>query len=462
MGDILKAYIVPHPPIIIPEVGKGHEKDAVSTIEAYDKVGRQIAQLAPQVIILTTPHGPVYEDYIHITVNKKLKGTLEQFGAPQINLEFDSDTELIERIIDMAKTKGIPAGGLGANEGMLDHGALIPLYFVTRHYSSFSLIRISIAGLPLEQLYLFGHLIQEAVSKSDKKAVFIASGDLSHRLKEDGPYGFASEGPQFDEQLGEAIKDADFKRLITMDEMFCQRAGECGLRSFIIMGGALNGHQIKTNILSYEGPFGVGYMVAELTPDGQDLSKDLVSFYECKHKSEIEAARKAEDAYVSLARLALETFVKKGKIIDVPDYLPDEMLKNSAGVFVSLKRNGLLRGCMGTISPVTGSIAEEIIQNAISSGTRDPRFNPVKDYELNDLTYSVDVLKEPEPISSPEALDVARYGVIVTSGYKRGLLLPNLDGVTTPAQQIQIALSKAGIEPHENYSLKRFEVVRHR
>lgn len=462
MGEILKAYIVPHPPIIIPEIGNGRETDASDTMRAYDLVGRQIKELAPQVIIITTPHGTAYQDYIHILPGKKLSGSFKSFGAPELKYQFDADTQLTDKIIEIARARGIDTGTSGATEKELDHGALVPLYHIAKYYTDFSLIRISIAGLPLEQLYIFGSCIQKAVEQSDKNVVIIGSGDLSHRLKEDGPYGFAEEGPVFDQYLVQTIKAGDFKKLLETDEDLCERAGQCGLRSFAILAGALNAYSVRTTVLSYEGPFGVGYMVAEITIDGQDLSRDLVSYYTCKMRSEIEATRKAEDIYVNLARTTLEYFVKKGKVIDVPDYLPGEMLNNKAGVFVSIKKHGRLRGCIGTISPVTNSIAEEIIQNAISAGTRDPRFNPVKDYELNDLIYSVDVLGEPEPINSIDELDVKRYGVIVRSGYRRGILLPDLEGVDTPQQQVEIALAKAGIDRSEKYSLERFEVVRHR
>ncbi|NLM72456.1 MAG: AmmeMemoRadiSam system protein A [Clostridiaceae bacterium] len=462
MGEILKAYIVPHPPIIIPEIGKGEQNNASATINAYEEIARQIKELSPQTIIITTPHGTAYADYIHILPGKKLSGSFKNFGAPELSFEFENDLELIESIKENALTCGIEAGTLGAREKELDHGSLVPLYYISKYFTDFSLIRISIAGLPLKQLYVFGSCIQKAVTSSDKKVVFIGSGDLSHRLKEDGPYGFAEEGPAFDEFLVENIKAADFKKLLDIDERLCEQAGECGLRSFAMLAGALNGYRVKSKVLSYEGPFGVGYMIAELTLDGRDLSRDLISFYEESHKHEIEATRKAEDPYVTLARTALENFVKKGKVIPVPDYLPEEMLNRKAGVFVSITKHGQLRGCIGTISPVTDSIAEEIIQNAISSGTRDPRFNPVKDYELKDLIYSVDVLGEPEPIKSIDELDVKRYGVIVSNGYRRGLLLPDLDGVDTPQQQVDIALAKAGIGKNEEYSLERFEVVRHR
>lgn len=137
------------------------------------------------------------------------------------------------------------------------------------------------------------------------------------------------------------------------------------------------------------------------------------------------------------------------------------MYEERAGVFVSLKKGGQLRGCIGTISPVRSSIAQEIIENAVSAAAKDPRFQPVEPRELEQLVYSVDVLGEPEKISSKEELDVKRYGVIVTRGYKRGLLLPNLEGVDTVEEQISIARRKTGIREHEEVQMERFEVVRH-
>ncbi len=137
------------------------------------------------------------------------------------------------------------------------------------------------------------------------------------------------------------------------------------------------------------------------------------------------------------------------------------MYETQAGVFVSIKKDGGLRGCIGTIRAVQASVAEEIIQNAISAATEDPRFSPVLKEELPWLSLSVDVLGDAERIDSEDALDVKRYGVIVTNGSRRGLLLPNLDGVDTAAEQVAIAKRKAGILEHENVLLERFEVVRH-
>jgi AmmeMemoRadiSam system protein A len=141
--------------------------------------------------------------------------------------------------------------------------------------------------------------------------------------------------------------------------------------------------------------------------------------------------------------------------------LPEELLTRRAGAFVSLHRNGSLRGCIGTIQPTRRSVAEEILQNAVSACSQDPRFSPVTPEELSSLEISVDVLGELEPIDSPDQLDVKRYGVVVSCGRKRGLLLPNLEGVDTVEEQIRIARQKGGIRETEPYRLERFEVVRH-
>ena len=166
------------------------------------------------------------------------------------------------------------------------------------------------------------------------------------------------------------------------------------------------------------------------------------------------------DAYVRLARDTIYSYVKGEKLPDLTG-LPDEMLKRRAGAFVSVHEFGMLRGCIGTISATCDNIAEEIRDNAISAVARDPRFSPVREDELDDLEINVDILGDAKPVGSPDELDVKRYGVIVTSGMRRGLLLPDLEGVDTVEQQISIARQKAGIGPDEPVRLERFEVVRH-
>jgi len=168
-----------------------------------------------------------------------------------------------------------------------------------------------------------------------------------------------------------------------------------------------------------------------------------------------------ESAYVRLARETIENYIKHGKIITPPPDLPEEMINQKAGVFVSLKKFGNLRGCIGTFMPTQENIAQEIIKNAISAAVDDPRFSLVTASKLSDLTISVHVLSLPEEISDISELDPKKFGVIVSSGYKKGLLLPDLEGVDTAGEQVDIARRKAGIYPDEKVKLHRFEVKRH-
>lgn len=164
---------------------------------------------------------------------------------------------------------------------------------------------------------------------------------------------------------------------------------------------------------------------------------------------------------VALAKETVENYVKTGKRLAPPKTLTPEMQKR-AGVFVSIHIKGDLRGCIGTFEPQERNIAEEVISNAISSATHDPRFEPVTEDELNDLDYSVDVLTEPEPVPDETHLDPKKYGVIVQAGWRRGLLLPDLEGVDSAAYQIDICRQKGGIGPNEPVRLYRFEVKRYK
>jgi AmmeMemoRadiSam system protein A len=170
-------------------------------------------------------------------------------------------------------------------------------------------------------------------------------------------------------------------------------------------------------------------------------------------EEELRTKREQSDEYVRLAREAVEAYVLRREVLKVPAGLPEEMLSDQAGAFVSIHEHGELRGCIGTISPTRNCIAEEIIGNAISASTRDPRFPAIKADELPWLEINVDVLGEPEDIDSEEELDVKRYGVIVSCGRRRGLLLPDLDGIDTPEQQVEIAMKKGGIHKFEKYKL---------
>lgn len=459
--SLLAAFAVPHPPVLLPEVGRGEEKKIGKTADAYRAAMRRAAALRPDTVIVTSPHAVLYADYFHLSPGAHARGDFSAFGAPQVRVEADYDTAFVEKFSDLAEEADLPAGTLGGRDRALDHGTAIPLHFLNEFWTDYRLVRVGLSGLPPMAHYRLGRLLSRTAEALGRRAVLIASGDLSHKLLAAGPYGFAPEGPRFDREVTRALGAGDFLALLRLDPAFCESAAECGLRSFWIMAGALDGRGVQSELLSYEGPFGVGYGVAAFRPGDPDPARRFGEIYEREERARAAQRRRREDAYVRLARLSLETYVAAGHGAPLPDGLPAELIDRRAGVFVSLKKQGRLRGCIGTVTPVTASVAEEILRNAVSAGTEDPRFPPVAPEELPELQYSVDVLGAAEDIDSPAALDPRRYGVIVSAGPRQGLLLPDLAGVDTPAQQIDIARHKAGIGPREPVTLQRFEVVRH-
>lgn len=445
MGNILGGYLLPHPPIILKEIGGRDKNHVVDTINGMKAISKDIKKKCPSTIIVITPHGPLFTDAISISVDKKLYGDFGRFGHWQLRFEYENNLELVEKIIQNSLRQEIPIVKVNDNlsiqyniEKELDHGTLVPLYFVDKEYKDYKIIHITYGLLSPEELFKFGQEIEKSVKELNDDVVIIASGDLSHKLSDDGPYAYAPEGKIFDEKIVNIIKEGRMRDIISFDLELAEKAGECGLRSLMIMAGAIDKYKMETEVLSYEGPFGVGYSTAKI---------DLFNNKEIDEEIE----------YVKLAKKSLEYYVKNGEYLPAPK----EISGVKKGVFVTLKKHDMLRGCIGTIQPISESVELEIIQNAVSAGLKDPRFQPVEASELDELVYSVDILSEPEPISSMEELDINKYGVIVSKGFRKGLLLPNLEGVKDVEEQVAIALDKANIGFDENYKMERFEVKRY-
>ena len=458
---VIAAFMVPHPPMIVPAVGRGSEAQIEKTIKAYEKVAEEIAALKPQTIIISSPHSVMYSDYFHISPGSGAVGSFADFGAPQEKFDIEYDQELVELVASHADEAGFPAGTLGQKNPMLDHGTMVPLWFILKKYKDFKLVRTGLSGYDLLKHYEYGIMLRDAAQELNRRVVFVASGDLSHKLKDYGPYGFAEEGPVYDKRIMEVCSGARFGELFDFDESFCEKAAECGHKSFVIMAGALDGQAVKATQYSHEDVTGVGYGICSFIPEGQAKERHFLTARLQRVEEEIEQKHQKADAWIKLARESAEYFVKNGREMDLPSWVPQELLKARAGAFVSIHKFGGLRGCIGTIAPTKENLALEIIHNAVSAVSEDPRFEPVQEAELKYLDINVDVLGEPEKISSPAQLDVKKYGVIVQSGYKRGLLLPDLDGVDTVEQQLAIARRKGGIAPDQDVELFRFEVVRH-
>ena len=459
--SIVAAFAVPHPPIILPEVGHGEEQKIGKTIEAYRLAMQRAAAFHPDTIVLSSPHATLYSDYFHISPGQKAAGNFKSFQAPQVEVQVNYDTEFVAELSKQCADEEFPAGTLGEREPFLDHATMIPLHFLNAYQTDYKLVRIGLSGLSPLAHYHLGQCIAATAARLNRRVVYIASGDLSHKLKEDGPYGFAPAGPEFDRQCTAALGSGDFLSLLRIDPALAENAAECGLRSFWIMAGALDRQALQGELLSYEGPFGVGYGVASFVTVGTDASRAIGEQFVQGEEQRLQMLRNGEDVFVQLARHSLETYVKTGAYAALPPDLPAALTQEKAGAFVSLQKDGQLRGCIGTILPAQRSLAEEILYNAVSAAVHDPRFEPVRSEELESLVYSVDVLTEPEPIDSEKQLNVKRYGVIVEAGGRRGVLLPDLPGVDTVGEQVSIARRKGGIRPAEPVQLWRFEVVRH-
>lgn len=471
---MISAYIMPHPPAAVEEVGYKELDKMRATLDAYSRASEMIAEDKPETVIVISPHAPMYRDAFYIAAGEGGTGSMAAFGAPTAGLSAGYDRELAREIVKLCKEQDVPVVYSSEEAEVLDHGATVPLLFIAKKYVDFGILRISPTYLSSDVLLHMGKIIERAAAHIGRRVTILASGDLSHRLKEDGPYGFNPAGPVFDEKITNAMRNFDIASFCSLcdDHAFLDDAGQCGTPAFTMMAGALmDNYKVTPKFLSYEGPFGVGYAIC---------------------------AYKCEDVCVSLARKSLETFIRtgeryipedstagravaegktadvvsegktadvvsEGKTADVGEtglIIPDWMLTEESGVFVSLKKHGELRGCIGTFLPTTPCIAMEICRLAVDSGTQDPRFLPVTEDELDELVYSVDVLSPPVP-AQKEELDEKRFGVIVSKGYRRGLLLPNLEGVDSVDEQLRISLLKGRISPDEDYDIERFTVERH-
>ena len=451
---ILGGVVVPHPPLIIPDVGLGKEKEIQDTIDSYEEIAKRIGELEPDTIILISPHGIGYSDYINIYDGTGSIGDFSNFGAKDTSIKVEYDKEFIDGLCDYLKEINFFAGKTKV-DNELDHGCLVPLYFINKYYKNYKVIRISIGGLLNEDYYELGTLIKKYSEQLNRKIFVVASGDLSHTLLEEGPYGFNENGVKYEERIVNDLKNSNFINLLDYNEDFLYSAGICGHKGFCILGGILDGLDYDTNFYSHEGPFGVGYMVCSYIVNSSNGKKYLDGWLDNK-KEIVNKIKLQEDGYIQLARKSIEEFVINNKIIDVA-----EVIHKKSGCFVSIHKFGELRGCIGTTFACYNNLSLEIINNAISACSKDPRFRPIKKEELPYLVIDVDELSTSVLIESRDELDPKKYGVIVEEGLKRGVLLPDLDGVDTVEEQLSIACRKANITSN-NYEIYKFEVIRHR
>ena len=430
--------IAPHPPIMVPEVGRESIANVVDSIEAMAELTKRVIDSGAETVILISPHAPLEVDSFVAYEGPEVTADFANFSAPEISFSAPVDEELLTAIRKAAASQNYQITVLRDRD--LDHGTAVPLYFLQRNGFRGRVVTLGYSFLSNDDHLRFGSCIRNAVDEVGRRVAFIASGDLSHRLKPHAPAGYNPDAHVFDDQVVDALRSNVPQRIVEIDYNLRKLAGECGYRSMLVAIGASSDLPVSCEVLSYEAPFGVGYLVAQLTN-------------ESKNPGDI--------ALPALARNAVEKFIRSGSILAPPEST-DRFLTSPAPCFVCLKTlDGELRGCIGTIEPARQTLAEEIVANAISAAMNDPRFDPVKAEELSNLRYSVDVLC-PAEAAEMKDLDPAVFGVIVEdeSGTRRGLLLPDIQGIENAQQQVEIAARKAGIGRDERLRLWRFKVER--
>ena len=258
------ACICPHPPIIIPEIGGRKTKKVIKTVLAMEKLAEIMARKEPEILIVISPHGLVYPDRFNVCGMEKLAGDFNNFGAPEVQFKFKNDLDLAEKIDQVANNKDIKTLLYGKDEPFfgLDHGTLVPLYFLTQKLTRpIKIVPIAYSSQNQETHLRFGKILFSILHSLPYDVGLVASGDLSHRLLPISPAGYNESGKKFDQELIQAIKNKDIETILSFNEDFVEAAGECGLRSILILLGALSNIEYKPEVLSYEGPFGVGYAV---------------------------------------------------------------------------------------------------------------------------------------------------------------------------------------------------------
>lgn len=270
MNHILCAALMPHPPIVIPEVGQEATAKVRATQLALDSVAQAFKKVNIQTVVIISPHGLGFDDAITMSVHPRLRGTMAAFGVPDLSLAFETDGLLLRAIQKKAERLGInlvemTEGKAKSLRGQLelDHGAFIPLYYLHKAGFRGQIIHLNCGLVSYEEMYTFGKAVQSATALVDKKIGIIASGDLSHRVTENAPNGFHPRGAEFDKYVVDTLQQGDLKELMNMDRLLAREIGECGLRPIFFLMGVLGGLATESQVLSYEAPFGVGYAVAK-------------------------------------------------------------------------------------------------------------------------------------------------------------------------------------------------------
>src|SRR5215471_9031609 len=360
--SLVFAGIAPHPPIMVPEVGRDAIGEVRASIDGMAELTHRLIRSEAETVVIISPHAPLERDAFIAYDGPQLHGDFANFRAPSAVVRTQLDDQLLNEITRAAANEHLIVMRIRGFD--LDHGTAVPLYFLQRNGWNGKVVALGYNFLSNEEHVRFGNCVRAAIESTGRRVAFIASGDLSHRLKPDAPAGYNPAAHRFDEEVVEAIRSCATRRIVEIDPELRRMAGECGYRSMLVAIGATQDFDSACEVISYEAPFGVGYLVAQLAGGSGSSSREAAS----AERSGVPAKddqplASASSSIPALARLTIESFVKTGTIIHPPESLHD-FFQVRAGCFVSIKTHtGELRGCIGTIEPAKNTLADEIIWN---------------------------------------------------------------------------------------------------
>ena len=445
-NSIVFAGLMPHAPILVPGVRGERGAEARRTVSAMEALARHVVSASPDTVVLISPHSPRQAGSFGLWRTLRLRGSLEPFGSPEECVDLPVDRTFADRLEGEVSRRGF--GTWPITEGSLDHGATVPLSHLASAGWKGRTVVLSLNQPGEGGLDELGEAIAATAKALHRRVAVIASGDMSHRLTLASPNGFHPDAGRFDTafiQLLEREAPVDFRRI---DPNLQRAAAEDVVDSTWVALAATGFSRIGHHVLSYEGPFGVGYGVAILF----EPKEPVIHAGPAK-----EAHTLSSMGYLPrVARRALAAHFENGP--EAPPYHAEGELKEQCGVYVTIKTaEGELRGCRGTPAATAPNLIWETWHNARSAAFFDRRFDPVSPGELAHLRFCVTVLDRLEPVSSPAGLDPARYGILIAAADGRtGLLLPAIEGIDTIGQQLEIARRKAGISPDEPIEIRRF------
>lgn len=443
------AGLMPHAPILVPDVGRERLAEVSATVRAMTTVSRRAIASQPDTIVLISPHSPRQSGAFGVWQTRRLRGTLAAFGAPERQVDLPLDRAFAERLETEAARRRLRTWRIGGEP--LDHGAMVPLcYLVSAGWKGPTVI-LSLNYSGEGGRDELGQAIAATAQQLPRRTAVIASGDMSHRLTQSAPCGYHPDAHRFDETFISLLREGAFGNIRQIDPGLQEMAAEDVADSTVVAMAAAGYRTDGHAVLSYEGPFGVGYGVAILYEPTENPGGSV-------------ATAASQDRVVShfadlpaIARCAVEAEFSGAP--KTPPFQAAGELTQRRGVFVTVRTDkGELRGCRGSLQPMEQDLVQETWRNALATSFHDYRFPPVQAAELPRLRFGVTVLEELEPVASTQELDPAAYGVLVSAADgRKGVLLPAIRGIDSVEQQLAIARRKAGIAPDEWVGIQRFK-----